>query len=136
MRSFLRLVKADVIPRADLDSLKEIANPYFESATEIGSVLWQNGLLGYVEGRGNRRFYTFGDMQEFTLPPEVTTTSCTRCWHGASGVHSMRRPVLGLLLPRVGRRRRRTRADERAFPLLSTTMTFQGRPVQPCRHGT
>jgi hypothetical protein len=71
MRSFLRLVKADVIPRADLDSLKEIANPHFESATEISSVLWQNGLLGYLDERGNRRFYALGDVEEFTLPPEV-----------------------------------------------------------------
>jgi len=71
MRSFLRLVKADVIPRADLDSLKEIANPHFESATEISSVLWQNGLLGYLDERGCRRFYALGDVEEFSLPPEV-----------------------------------------------------------------
>jgi hypothetical protein len=71
MRAFLRLVRSDVIPRADLDSLKEIANPHFESATEIGSVLWQNGLLGYLDGHGARRFYSLGDVEEFTLPPEV-----------------------------------------------------------------
>ena len=71
MRSFLRLVKADVIPRADLDSLKAIANPHCESATEISSVLWQNGLLGYLDERGDRRFYALGDVEEFTLPPEV-----------------------------------------------------------------
>ena len=60
-----------MIPRSDLDSLKEIANPHFESATEISSVLWQNGLLGYVDDRGDRRFYALGDVAEFTLPPEV-----------------------------------------------------------------
>jgi hypothetical protein len=71
MRSFLRLVRSDIVPRSDLDSLKEIANPHFESATEISSVLWQNGLLGYVDERGARRFYALGDVEEFTLPPEV-----------------------------------------------------------------
>jgi hypothetical protein len=71
MRSFLRLVRSDVIPRSDLDGLKEIANPHFESATEISSVLWQNGLLGYVDEQGGRRFYALGDVEEFTLPPEV-----------------------------------------------------------------
>jgi hypothetical protein len=71
MRSFLRLVRSDVIPRGDLDSLKEIANPHFESATEISSVLWQNGLLGYVDEQGARRFYALGDVEEFTLPPAV-----------------------------------------------------------------
>jgi hypothetical protein len=71
MRGFLRLVRSDVIPRADLDSLKEIANPHFESATEISSVLWQNGLLGYLDGKGERRFYALGDVAEFTLPAEV-----------------------------------------------------------------
>jgi hypothetical protein len=71
MRSFLKLVRSDVIPRSDLDSLKEIANPHFESATEISSVLWQNGLLGYLDERGGARFYALGDVEEFTLPPEV-----------------------------------------------------------------
>jgi hypothetical protein len=71
MRTFLRLVRADIVPRSDLDSLKEIANPHFESATEISSVLWQNGLLGYVDDHGARRFYALGDIEEFTLPPEV-----------------------------------------------------------------
>jgi hypothetical protein len=34
-------------------------------------VLWQNGLLGYVDDHGARRFYALGDIEEFTLPPEV-----------------------------------------------------------------
>jgi hypothetical protein len=71
MRSLIRLMKVDQFPRSDLDGLREIANPYFESATDIASVLWQNGLLGYVDERGTRRFYSLGDIEEFALPPEV-----------------------------------------------------------------
>lgn len=41
------------------------------SATEISSVLWQNGLLGYVDERGARRFYALGDVEEFMLPPDA-----------------------------------------------------------------
>jgi hypothetical protein len=71
MRSFLRLVRSDLVPRSDLDGLRELANPHFESATEISSVLWQNGLLGYVDERGTRRFYALGDVEEFVLPPDA-----------------------------------------------------------------
>lgn len=71
MRSFLRLVRSDLVPRSELDGLREIANPHFESATEISSVLWQNGLLGYVDERGARRFYALGDVEEFMLPPDA-----------------------------------------------------------------
>ena len=51
MRSILRLIGAARFPRSDLEGLREIANPHFEGATDVASVLWLNGLLGYVDAR-------------------------------------------------------------------------------------
>jgi hypothetical protein len=73
MRSILRLIGAARFPRADLESLREIANPHFDGATDIASVLWMNGLLGYVDGDRRDRFYTLGDLEDFHLPPDVAT---------------------------------------------------------------
>ena len=90
MRSLIRLMKVDQFPRSDLDGLREIANPYFESATDIASVLWQNGLLGYLDERGARRFYSLGDIEEFALPPEVDTYVIHPCLARSVGLTSIR----------------------------------------------
>jgi hypothetical protein len=50
-----------------------MADLHFEKATDLASVLWQNGLLGYVDETGRRRFYSIGDVEEFHFPPEVAT---------------------------------------------------------------
>jgi Protein tyrosine and serine/threonine kinase len=73
LRSFVRMIGVDRFPRADLVALQEVADLHFEKATDLPSVLWQNGLLGYVDESGRRRFYSMGDVEEFHLPPEVGT---------------------------------------------------------------
>jgi Protein tyrosine and serine/threonine kinase len=73
IRSFVRLIGVDRFPRADLQVLQEMADAHFEQATDLASVLWQNGLLGYVDEAGRRRFYSMGDVEEFHFPPEVDT---------------------------------------------------------------
>ena len=49
VRSFVRMIGVDRFPRADLEALQEVADLHFEKATDLASVLWQNGLLGYVD---------------------------------------------------------------------------------------
>jgi Protein tyrosine and serine/threonine kinase len=71
VRSFVRLIGVDRFARADLVALQEMADLHFEKATDLASVLWQNGLLGYVDDSGRRRFYSMGDIEEFHFPPEV-----------------------------------------------------------------
>jgi hypothetical protein len=44
------------------------ADGEFDSSTDLSSVLWQNGLLGYVEAKGEARFYSHADMDQFSLP--------------------------------------------------------------------
>src|SRR6516225_1691476 len=71
VRSFVRMIGADRFSRGDLVALQEVADLHFEKATNLASVLWQNGLLGYVDESGRRRFYSMGDIEEFHFPPEV-----------------------------------------------------------------
>jgi len=73
VRSFVRMIGVDRFPRADLEALQEMAAQHFDETTDLASVLWQNGLLGYVDEIGRRRFYSMGDVEEFHFPPEVDT---------------------------------------------------------------
>src|SRR5438876_7793827 len=73
VRSFVRMIGVDRFRRVDLGALQEMADLHFEKATDLASVLWQNGLLGYIDEIGRRRFYSMGDVEEFHFPPEVDT---------------------------------------------------------------
>jgi hypothetical protein len=73
VRSFVRMIGVDRFSRADLGALQEMADLHFEKTTDLASVLWQNGLLGYIDEIGRRRFYSMGDVEEFHFPPEVDT---------------------------------------------------------------
>ncbi|HTZ30108.1 MAG TPA: serine/threonine-protein kinase [Streptosporangiaceae bacterium] len=73
VRSFVRMIGVDRFPRADLEALQEVADLHFEKTTDLASVLWQNGLLGYVDEIGQRRFYSMGDAEQFHFPPDVET---------------------------------------------------------------
>ncbi len=73
VRSFVRMIGVDRFPRGDLEALQEVADLHFENATDLASVLWQNGLLGYIDEDGQRRFYSMGDVEQFHFPPDVGT---------------------------------------------------------------
>jgi Protein kinase domain len=73
VRSFVRMIGVDRFPRADLQALQDMADLHFEKATDLASVLWQNGLLGYIDETRRRRFYSLGDIEEFHFPPDVDT---------------------------------------------------------------
>ena len=88
IRSIIRLVGTDQFPRRDLEGLDEIANPYFQSATDLVSVLWQNGLLGYVDGMGTPRFYALGDVEELHLPRDLDTYVLHPCLAHSVGLGS------------------------------------------------
>src|ERR1700678_4545387 len=87
VRSFVRLIGVDRFSRGDLVALQEVADLHFEKATDLPSVLWQNGLLGYVDETGRRRFYSMGDVEEFHFPPEVGTYVLHPCLvHAVGGI--------------------------------------------------
>jgi Protein tyrosine and serine/threonine kinase len=87
VRSFVRLIGVDRFSRGDLGALQEVADLHFEKATDLASVLWQNGLLGYIDESGRRRFYSMGDVEEFHFPPEVGTYVLHPCLvHTVGGI--------------------------------------------------
>src|SRR6266487_2016368 len=91
VRSFVRMVGVDRFPRADLMALQEMADLHFEKTTDLASVLWQNGLLGYIDENGRRRFYSIGDIEEFHFPPEVETYVLHPCLvHAVGGIRHVR----------------------------------------------
>lgn len=71
MRGILRLVTTSRFPQRDLVGLRSLADPEFGSSTDLASVLWLNGLLGYVDPDGRERFYSLGDVEDFHVPGEV-----------------------------------------------------------------
>jgi hypothetical protein len=96
IRRFVRMIGVDRFPRADLEGLKELADMHFEKATDLASVLWQNGMLGYIDDNGQRRFYSLGDIEEFHLPPEVDTYVLHPCLvHAVGGIKQLGRDAAG-----------------------------------------
>jgi hypothetical protein len=96
VRSFVRLIGVDRFSRADLEALKEVADLHFEKATDLASVLWQNGLLGYLDEAGRRRFYSLGDVEQFHFPPEVDTYVLHPCLvHTVGGIRHVRATATG-----------------------------------------
>ncbi|HEY0934457.1 MAG TPA: serine/threonine-protein kinase, partial [Trebonia sp.] len=87
VRSFVRMIGVDQFSRTDLETLQEMADLHFENATNLASVLWQNGLLGYVDESGRRRFYSMGDVEQFHLPPDARTYTLHPCLvHAVGGI--------------------------------------------------
>jgi hypothetical protein len=91
VRSFVRMIGADRFSRGDLVALQEMADMHFEKATDLASVLWQNGLLGYLDEDGRRRFYSMGDVEQFHFPPEVSTYVLHPCLvYAVGGIRQVR----------------------------------------------
>jgi len=85
VRSFVRMIGVDRFSHGDLEALQEVADLHFEKATDLASVLWQNGLLGYVDETGRRRYYSMGDVEQFHFPPDAGTYVLHPCLAYAVG---------------------------------------------------
>jgi len=96
VRSFVRMISVDRFRRVDLEALQEMADVHFGEATDLASVLWQNGLLGYVDEIGRRRFYSMGDVEQFHFPPDVDTYVLHPCLvHTVGGIRHVRTDTAG-----------------------------------------
>jgi hypothetical protein len=71
VRDIIREIGHDRFSRQQLELMRLRADKRFDSTTSFPSVLWQNGLLGYVEPGGAARFYSHADMDQFDLPTEA-----------------------------------------------------------------
>src|SRR6516225_8865636 len=91
VRSFVRMMGVDRFSRGDLVALQEMAEMHFEKSTDLASVLWQNGLLGYVDDAGQRRFYSMSDVEQFHFPPEAATYVLHPCLvYAVGGIRQVR----------------------------------------------
>jgi Protein tyrosine and serine/threonine kinase len=112
VRSFVRMMGVDRFSRGDLTALQEVADLHFEKATDLASVLWQNGLLGYVDESGRRRFYSMGDVEQFHFPQDAGTYVLHPCLvYAVGGIQHVRKDSAGTGDPR--RRTRRFPSPER-----------------------
>jgi hypothetical protein len=68
VRDIIREVGRDRFSRDELELVAMQADGKFDGSTDLPSVLWQNGLLGYVEASGEARFYSHADMEQFSVP--------------------------------------------------------------------
>jgi hypothetical protein len=71
VREIIRCVGVDRFTRRELDSMQGQASRAFDSTTNLPSVLWQSGLLGYVEQDGEAHFYSQADMDQFDIPMDA-----------------------------------------------------------------
>src|SRR5215510_12653396 len=130
VRSFVRMIGVDRFSRADLGALQEVADLHFEKATDLASVLWQNGLLGYIDDAGRRRFYSMGDVEEFHFPPEVDTYVLHPCLvHTVGGIRHVRPDAAGA--GGVRRLSARTTPEPGDLPSASAAAPPSGRRVLP-----
>ena len=105
VRSFVQMMGVDRFSRADLTALREVVDLHFEETTNLPAVLWQNGLLGYVDESGRRRFYSMSDVEQFHFPPDAVTYVLHPCLvHTVGGIKHVRETSAG-----SGGTRRRTR---------------------------
>jgi predicted Ser/Thr protein kinase len=115
VRSFVRMMGVDRFSRGDLHALQEVADLHFQTPTNLASVLWQNGLLGYLDGDGQRRFYSMSDVEQFHFPPDVGAYVLHPCLtYAVGGIEHMRDDSA-----RTGNARRTRRlpaAERRAVP--------------------
>jgi len=112
VRSFVRMMGVDRFSRGDLVALQEVADLHFEKSTDLPSVLWQNGLLGYVDESGQRRFYSMSDVEQFHFPREAGTYVFHPCLvYAVGGIQQVREDSAST--GDAGRRTRRFPAPER-----------------------
>ena len=127
VRSFVRMMGVDRFSRGDLAALQEVADLHFEKTTHLASVLWQNGLLGYVDESGQRRFYSMGDVEQFHIPPDVDTYVLHPClMYAVGGIQHVRGDSAGAVSPRSTRP---FRAPGRTAVRVATTQLAGGQAL-------
>jgi hypothetical protein len=100
LRMFLaKEVRQDHFDAERFEGAAEVASALFDGRTDVFSVLWQNGLLGYGEGdieENKTRFYRIrDDSDEFLVPRDKEYYVLHSCLIDAIGIEPIgSRPVL------------------------------------------
>jgi hypothetical protein len=72
LRQLIAEIGLDRFDQTKLNSHRRRAAELLGKEGDPFTALWQNGLLGYSEGRGSEKraiFYSESEMTDFTLPP-------------------------------------------------------------------
>jgi hypothetical protein len=86
IRALVNLIGRSRFSRRDLDAMRTTADDRFQGRTDLPSVLWQNGLLGYVDDSGAATYYSVGDTEDFRLPSDVDQYVFHPCLAAAGGI--------------------------------------------------
>lgn len=70
LKEVVKAVGIDRFGRDGLAQLQELGQVAFEGNSHVAAVLWQNGLLGYVD-EGESRFYSLSDAGDLELPRDA-----------------------------------------------------------------
>jgi hypothetical protein len=101
LRTFLtEAIGVDRFDREFFAYAREMAAGYFDERTDVFSVLWQNGLLGYGVGEmegGTEHFYRIKERSNsFLVPYDADFYVLHSCLIDAAGIEPFgQRPVLG-----------------------------------------
>jgi hypothetical protein len=71
LKALIAAIGKDRFPGRELLSSRKLADELFGAGSDPYSVLWQNGLLGYIDGKGKQKhvvFFSEERMDEFQLP--------------------------------------------------------------------
>jgi hypothetical protein len=71
VREIIRSVGYDRFSRQELELMQLQAEDAFDRTTHFPSVLWQSGLLGYVDKDGEAHFYSQADMDQFDIAMDM-----------------------------------------------------------------
>jgi hypothetical protein len=89
MRALIRSVGIDRFDWSTLEGLRDLANAEWSGTTDLPTVLWQNGLLGYVGDDSRPVFYSLGDADQFRLPEEYETYLFHPCMIDSANIASV-----------------------------------------------
>jgi hypothetical protein len=79
--------------RQKLELMQRQADDAFDRATNLPSVLWQSGLLGYVEKDGEAHFYSQADMDQFDIPMDMDDYVFHPCMIDSARIRGIGDPV-------------------------------------------
>jgi len=83
------------VEQRDLDALTRSAQGVFEASSDVTSVLWQNGLLGYTDGNSDI-FYSLDTASRFKLPLGAEQFVFHPSLHECAGLKGSGRPASAL----------------------------------------
>jgi hypothetical protein len=71
IKQLLRDLEVDTFDLSALEKLDTAADQLFAAPSHLSAILWQNGLLGFLDHEEQPRFYSLADMDQFDIPKDA-----------------------------------------------------------------